>query len=65
MTIFFFDKAETVIMGRVSNSGQKTLSAIHLACNLSDTGLVAVGGKRIKFFFLITQSSTFFRQLHT
>lgn len=44
MTIFFFDKAETIVMGRVSNSGQKTLSAIHLACNLSDTGLIAVGG---------------------
>lgn len=44
MTIFFFDKAETIVMGRVSNSGQKGLSAIHVACNLSDTGLIAVGG---------------------
>lgn len=45
MTIFFFDKAETVVMGRVSNSGQKSLSAIHLSCNLSDNGLIAVGGE--------------------
>lgn len=45
LTIFFFDKAETVVMGRASNSNHKNLTTAHISCNLSDTGLVAVGGK--------------------
>lgn len=45
LTIFYFDKSETVVVGRVSNSSQKTLNAKYISCNLSDNGLVAVGGK--------------------
>lgn len=44
LTIFFFDKSETIICGRVSNGNQKGLIANYLACNLNDTGLVAIGG---------------------
>lgn len=44
LTIFFFDKSETVICGRVSNGNQKGLVANYLSCNLNDTGLVAIGG---------------------
>lgn len=33
-------------MGRVSNGNQKGLTADVIACNLSDSGLVAVGGER-------------------
>lgn len=44
LTIFYFDKSETVIVGRVSNGNQKGLTADVIACNLNDTGLVAVGG---------------------
>lgn len=44
LTIFYFDKSETVICGRVSNGNQKGLTANYLACNLNDTGLVAIGG---------------------
>lgn len=44
LTIFYFDKSETIIVGRVSNGNQKGLTAAYLACNLSDTGLVAIGG---------------------
>lgn len=45
LTIFFFDKAETIVMGRASNSNHKNLTSLHISCNLSDTGLVAVGGR--------------------
>lgn len=44
LTIFYFDKSETIICGRVSNGNQKGLTANYLSCNLNDTGLVAVGG---------------------
>ncbi|XP_037045778.1 cilia- and flagella-associated protein 57 [Bradysia coprophila] len=44
LTIFFLDKAETVVMGRASNSNHKNLTSLHISCNLSDTGMVAVGG---------------------
>lgn len=44
LTIFYFDKAETKIVGRVSNGNQTGLTADVIACNLSDTGLVAVAG---------------------
>lgn len=49
LTIFYFDKSETIIVGRVSNGNQIGLTADMIACNLSDTGLVAVAGKRISF----------------
>lgn len=45
LTIFFFDKAETIVMNRASNSNHKNLTSLHISCNLSDTGMVAVGGK--------------------
>lgn len=45
LVIFYFDKSETIIMGRVSNGNQKGLTADVIACNLGDNGLVAVGGK--------------------
>lgn len=45
LTIFYFDKSETIIVGRVSNGNQPGLTADLIACNLSDTGLVAVAGK--------------------
>lgn len=44
LTIFYFDKTDTVIVGRVSNSYQKGLTADVIATNLSDNGLVVVGG---------------------
>lgn len=44
LTIFYFDKSQNVIVGRVSNGYQKGLTAHVIACNLNDTGLVAVGG---------------------
>lgn len=44
LIIFYFDKSETIVVGRVSNSSQKALSAKYISCNLSDNGLVAVGG---------------------
>lgn len=44
LTIFYFDKSETIVVGRVSNSAQQTLVARYISCNLSDNGLVAVGG---------------------
>lgn len=44
LTIFYFDKSETIIVGRVSNGNQPGLTADVIACNLSDTGLVAVAG---------------------
>lgn len=53
LTIFFMDKAETVVVGRVSNSGQKAVTAHYISCNLSDTGLVAIGGKKIFVYILI------------
>lgn len=43
IALFYFDKAETVITGRVSNRNQKGL-AKSLAVNPNDSGLVAVGG---------------------
>lgn len=44
LTIFYFDKLDTIILGRVSNASQKGLSAEHISCNLNDSGLVAVCG---------------------
>lgn len=44
LTIFYFDKSETIIVGRVSNGNQSGLTTTVLACNLNDTGLIAVGG---------------------
>lgn len=44
LTIFYFDKSDTVVTARVSNGNQKTLTANCIACNLTDTGLVAIGG---------------------
>lgn len=44
LTVFYFDKAETVISGRVSVGNQKNMLARYISCNLSDTGLVAVCG---------------------
>lgn len=44
LTIFYFDKSDTVVVGRVSNSGQRSLVAKHISCNLSDSGMVAVCG---------------------
>ena len=44
LTIFYFDKSDTIVCGRVSNSSQKALSAKYIACNPSDNGLVAVAG---------------------
>lgn len=45
LTIFYFDKSETIIVGRVSNGNQTGLTADVIACNPIDTGLVAVAGK--------------------
>lgn len=53
LTIFYFDKSETIIMGRVSNGNQKGLTADVIACNLGDSGLVAVGGKNLKRIYLL------------
>lgn len=44
LIIFYFDKSETVIVGRVSHGNQPMLTANVIACNISDTGLVAVAG---------------------
>lgn len=44
LVIFYFDKSETIIVGRVSNGNQPGLTADVIACNISDTGLVAVAG---------------------
>lgn len=44
LIIFYFDKADTIIVGRVSNGNQIGLSADVIACNLSDSGLVGVAG---------------------
>lgn len=44
LTIFYFDKSETIIVGRVSNGNQTGLTADVIACNITDTGLVAVAG---------------------
>lgn len=44
ITIFYFDKAETVACGRVSVSTKPLWIARHVACNLSDTGMVVVTG---------------------
>lgn len=44
LTIFYFDKSETIIVGRVSNGNQTGLTADLIACNPIDTGLVAVAG---------------------
>lgn len=44
LTVFYFDKAETVISGRVASGNQKNMLARFVSCNLSDTGLVAVCG---------------------
>lgn len=52
LTIFYFDKSETIIVGRVSNGNQTGLTADLIACNPIDTGLVAVAGNlqyRLKF----------------
>lgn len=43
IALFYFDKAETVVTGRVSNRNQKGL-AKSLAVNPNDSGLVAIGG---------------------
>lgn len=53
LTIFYFDKADTIVMGRASNSNHKNLTSLHISCNLSDTGLVAVGGKCCQLKILI------------
>lgn len=45
LTIFYFDKADTIIVGRVSNGNQTGLTANVIACNLSDSGLVGVAGE--------------------
>lgn len=44
LTVFCFDKLQTIFMSRVSNASQKELTAEQLSCNLNDPGLVAVGG---------------------
>lgn len=44
LIIFYFDKADTIIVGRVSNGNQIGLSADVIASNLSDSGLVGVAG---------------------
>lgn len=44
LTIFYFDKADSIVCGRVSVSSKKLLIAKYISCNLNDTGLVAVGG---------------------
>lgn len=51
LTIFYFDKSETIIVGRVSNGNQPGLTADMIACNLSDTGLVAVAGRLFIWIF--------------
>lgn len=43
VTIFYFDKNETILTGRVSNRNQKGLAKV-LAANPNDSGLVAIGG---------------------
>lgn len=55
LTIFYFDKSETIIVGRVSNGNQTGLTADTIACNLSDTGLVAVAGRQFFLFNLLVR----------
>lgn len=43
LAIFYFDKNETIVTGRVSNRNQKGLARF-ISCNPSDSGLVAIGG---------------------
>lgn len=45
LSIFYFDKSETIVVGRVSSGTKKLLTAKYLTCNLNDNGLVAVAGK--------------------
>lgn len=58
LTIFYFDKMETIVVGRVSNSSQTTLNARFISCSLSDNGLVAVGGD-FTFKFMSRQEKGF------
>lgn len=46
LIIFFFDKADTIVCGRVSMGNNKQVIAKYMSCNLSDTGLVVIGGKK-------------------
>jgi len=43
LTIFYFDKNETVITGRASHINQRGRTKI-ISCNPNDTGLVAIAG---------------------
>lgn len=58
LIIFYFDKSETIIFGRVSNGNQPGMTTDVLACNLNDSGLVAVGGK-FTFKLLSRQDKSF------
>lgn len=44
LIIFYFDKADTIVSGRVSVGNNKQVVAKYISCNPSDTGLVVVGG---------------------
>lgn len=67
LTIFYFDKSETIIVGRVSNGNQTGLTADVIACNLSDTGLVAVAGmtNEILHFYTDNTNGLFQGDLHS
>ncbi|XP_059613536.1 cilia- and flagella-associated protein 57 [Phlebotomus argentipes] len=44
LILMFFDKTESTVIGRVSHSTHQLGVARYISCNLSDTGMVAIGG---------------------
>lgn len=54
LVIFYFDKAETIVCGRVNAGSNLKVVPKYISCNLNDAGVVAVGGKSILVFLLIT-----------
>lgn len=45
LIIFYFDKAETIVQGRVNAGSNNQVVPKYISCNSSDAGLVVVGGK--------------------
>ncbi|GAB0089612.1 cilia- and flagella-associated protein 57 [Sergentomyia squamirostris] len=44
LILMFFDKNESTVIGRVSHSTHQLGVARYISCNLSDNGMVAIGG---------------------
>lgn len=44
LILMFFDKNESTVIGRVSHSTHQLGVAKYISCNLSDSGMVAIGG---------------------